>query len=76
MDGLGGKVLGAIQVVGIGIAVIMLIAIAVRYITASVQEKAQLKERLVPYLIGAILLFAGSSILSIIANWVYGFMNS
>jgi len=48
----------------------MLVIIGVKYITASVEEKAQLKETLMPYVIGAILLFGGSGILTIVVNFV------
>lgn len=67
---IGGKILGLIQVAGTGIAVIMLLVIGVKYILASVQEKAQLKETLVPYVIGAILLFGGSNLLSIVYKFI------
>jgi len=66
----GKSILGVVQVVGMGIAVIMLVIIGVKYITASVEEKAQLKETLMPYVIGAILLFGGSGILTIVVNFV------
>lgn len=65
-----GKILGVVQTVGTGIAIIMLIVIGVKYMIASAQEKAQLKDTLMPYLIGAILLFAGTNILSIIVNFI------
>ncbi|MCI8412186.1 MAG: TrbC/VirB2 family protein [Clostridia bacterium] len=67
---IGGNILGIVQVVGIGIATIMLIVIGIKYITASPQEKSQLKETLVPYVIGAILLFGASGILSIVVKFV------
>lgn len=66
----GGEVLSVIQAVGTGIAVIMLVVIGTKYMIASVEEKAKLKETLVPYLIGAILLFAGSNILTIVVKFV------
>lgn len=67
---IGGDILGIVQVVGLGIAVIMLTVMGVKYITASPQEKSQLKETLVPYFIGAILLFGASGILSIVVKFV------
>lgn len=69
LNSIGGQILGIIQVVGMGISVIMLIVIAMKYMIASVEEKAKLKETLIPYLIGAILLFGGSNILSIIVKF-------
>lgn len=66
----GSSILGIIQVAGTGIAVIMLIVLGIRYIIASVEEKAQLKETLIPYVIGAILLFGGTNLLSIVIKFV------
>lgn len=65
---IGNKIIGIIQVVGTGIAVIMLIVIGIKYLMASADEKAQLKGQLTLYIIGAILLFAGSNIFGIIAR--------
>lgn len=65
-----GKILGVVQTVGIGVAVIMLSVMGVKYMIASVEEKAKYKEQMVPYLIGAILLFGGSGLLGIIIKWV------
>ena len=65
-----GSILGIVQTIGIGIAVIMLSIMGVKYMIASVEEKAKLKEQLIPYVIGSILLFGGSGLLGIIINWV------
>lgn len=65
-----GKILGIVQTIGVGVAVIMLSIMGVKYMIASVEEKAKYKEQMVPYLIGAILLFGGSGILGIIIKWV------
>ena len=69
LNSIGGKILGIIQVIGMGISVIMIIVIGMKYMIASVEEKAKLKETLIPYLIGAILLFGGSNILSIVVRF-------
>ena len=50
------KVLGAIQWIGYAIAVGMLLYIGIKYVMASANEKADLKNSLVRYLIGAILI--------------------
>ena len=64
----GGNLIGIVQIIGVGIAFIMIIIIGAKYIMASANEKASLKGQLVIYLIGAILLFAGTAIFSIIAQ--------
>ena len=69
LETFGRKILGVVQVVAIFIAVIMLTVIGMKYMMASVEEKAQIKEQLIPYLIGAVLLFGGAGIMGIIARW-------
>lgn len=64
----GGIILGVVQVVGTSIAVIMLVIIAIRYFTAAPEAKADIKSQLIPYVIGAILLFAASNLVSIVAK--------
>lgn len=64
-----GKIVGIVQVIGIGVAVVMLTVIAIKYIVASPNEKADLKSKLIPYTIGAVLLFWGSTLLGIIADF-------
>lgn len=70
-----GIILGAIQVVGGFVAVIMLIYIGIMYMKESPQGKAETKQRLYPYIIGIILLFAGSTIFGIIGKWFFNINN-
>ena len=60
------NVLGIVQAVAIGIAVVMLVVLAVKYITAAPNEKADVKKSAAIYVLGAVLLFAASGILGII----------
>lgn len=64
----GSLILGVVQVVGTSIAVIMLVIIAIRYFTAAPEAKADIKSQLIPYVIGAVLLFAASNLVSIVAT--------
>ena len=57
------------QVVGTGIAVIMLIVLAIKYLSAAPWDKADIKKSAVVYIIGAVVLFAASGILGIISNF-------
>lgn len=65
----GGKILGVVQVIGISCGVIFLIILGIKYMTSSTNDKATIKERLIPYLIGAIIMFGGTGILTIVANF-------
>lgn len=64
-----GKILGIIQVVAIGIAVIMMVVLAIKYISAAPAEKADIKKGLTIYIVGAVLLFGASGILQILKNF-------
>ena len=65
----GGKILGVVQTAGVYISVIMLIIIGVIYVTSSPDKKSELKQRLILFTIGAIILFAASTLMSIVANF-------
>lgn len=51
------KILTAITNIGMVIAVLMVAVLGIKYMLASVEEKAEYKKDAIPYLIGAILLF-------------------
>ena len=65
---MGGKIVGIIQTVGTVIAVVMLLVIGIKYMIGSAEEKAKYKETLLPYVIGAILIFAASTLVGVIYN--------
>ena len=64
-----GSALVIVQVVGSGVAIIMLVVIAIKYITSAPSDKASIKKQAVVYVIGAIVLFATSAILVIIREF-------
>ncbi len=55
-------ILGIIQIIGVVISVVMLIVIGIKYMMGSIEEKAEYKETLKPYLIGAFLVFSGTTV--------------
>lgn len=59
-----GVILGVIATAGSIIAVIALVGIGIKYMSGSVQEKAEYKKTLKPYLIGAIMIFGISNLLN------------
>lgn len=65
----GGKIVGILQTVGIVLSVIILIVIGIKYMMGSAEEKAEYKKTLMPYVVGAALIFAASAL----AQVVYGF---
>ncbi len=62
----GGNIVNIIQVVGIVIAVIVLLVIGIKYMMGSASEKAEYKKTMIPYLVGAVLVFAGTSLVKVI----------
>jgi len=67
-----GTVLGIIQTIGSVLAVVMLIIIGIKYMLGSIEEKAEYKKTLIPYLIGAFLVFTGTLIPNIIYKIAQG----
>lgn len=61
------KVIGAMQWIGYAIAIGMLVYIGIKYVIASADEKADLKNALVKYFIGAILIASAVTI----AGWIF-----
>lgn len=66
---IGNKVIGIVQAVGSIASVIVLICIGIKYMMGSVEEKAEYKNTLIYYVIGAVLVFAISNITAIIYNF-------
>lgn len=60
------RILGYIQVIGSIISVIALIIIGFRYMFSSIDEQAKVKEVLIYYIIGAVLVFATSNIIGVL----------
>ncbi len=64
----GGSVAGIVQIVGTIVSAGALIIIGIKYVIASADERAEYKERMLPYVIGAVLLFGASNIVKIAYN--------
>ncbi len=63
-----GVILGVVQVIGSLIAVIWLIILGVKYMMGSVEERADYKKTLIPYILGALMIFGISNLLNIVYN--------
>lgn len=66
------KVLAWIRLVGIAVALIAITIIGAKYIFISVEEKAEYKKAMVPYLIGFFMLLCTSIVIGIIAQIAEG----
>lgn len=65
-------IFSVIRDIGIVLSVVMLIVLGIKYMLGSVEEKANYKETLLPYIIGAFLVFTGS----LIPQLIYDFMKN
>ena len=66
---IAGIIIGVVQVIGVAVAVIMLIVLAIKYVSAAPNDKAEIKKHAVVYVVGAVVLFAASGILEIIKQF-------
>lgn len=69
---IGNNIAGIIQVVGIILSVICLMVLGIKYMMGSAEEKAEYKKTFIPYLVGAVILFAASVFAKTIYSWVSG----
>lgn len=63
-------IIGAIQIIGTILSVVVLGIIGIKYMIGSAEERAEYKKTLQPYLIGAIMLFGITNILAIVVKIV------
>ena len=59
-------IIGAVQFFGSALSVIALVIIGIRFLLGSAEEKAQYKELMMPYIIGAVMVFSIVNLLAII----------
>lgn len=62
-------IIGVVKIAGVCVAVVMLLAVAMKYMSAAPGEKADIKKSAVVYVVGAIVLFAVTGILTIIEQF-------
>lgn len=66
LSGLGNSIITILTTVGSVLSVVVLIILGLKYMIGSVEEKAGYKKTMLPYVIGAALVFAASVIAGII----------
>ncbi len=58
----GGYIVDIITTIGIIVAVIILLVLGIKYMMGSASEKAEYKKTMLPYLVGAVLIFGAAAI--------------
>ena len=67
-------IVSGLTFVGMILSVIMVMILGIKYMVGSIEQKAEYKKTMFPMLIGMILIFSTSAIVSIIFNIVYNGM--
>jgi len=63
---LGATLVSGIQIVGVVIAIVGILILGIKYMIGSIEQKAEYKKTMIPYIIGCIFIFTISQIVSII----------
>ena len=66
---IGNNIVKILQTVGVVLSVIILIVLGIKYMMGSAEEKAEYKKSMMPYVIGAALIFAASALAQVIYNF-------
>ena len=72
VDELRGKAIGVMQVIGIAVASIMLVVVAIYYIISAPNDRAEIKKYIIPFTIGAVFIFASVGIVELVKNFAEG----
>ena len=65
LDSVGSGILQLLAIIGSGLSIIFLIILGIKYMIGSIEEKASYKKTMLPYVIGALMVFGASTIAGI-----------
>lgn len=68
----GVNIMGVINVVGVVVAVVVLMVIGIKYMMGSAEEKAEYKKTMIPYIVGAVLIFGATTIANVVFQFAQG----
>ena len=72
IQNLGNNIVNIITTIGIVVAVVVLLILGIKYMMGSAQEKAEYKKTMIPYLVGALLIFGASAIAKVVVSVTAG----
>ena len=72
MKNVANGVVGILRVVGVILSVVILIILGIKYMMGSAEEKADYKKSMMPYIVGAALIFAASAFAQVIYQFFTG----
>lgn len=59
-------IIGIVQVIAVGMTVVMLLALGIRFMYASVSDRAEIKKNIMVYIVGATFVFGTTGLLQIV----------
>lgn len=65
---IGNQIIGILTTVGVVVAVVVLLILGIKYMMGSASEKAEYKKTMIPYLVGAVLIFGASAITKVVVS--------
>ena len=69
---IGNSIIRILSTAGIVISVVVLIVLGIKYMMGSAEEKAEYKKTMMPYIVGAALIFAASALAQVIYQFFTG----
>lgn len=66
LTNVGGRIVAIMQTVGIVVAVVVLLVLGIKYMMGSAEEKAEYKKTMIPYIVGAVLIFGATTIANVV----------
>ena len=72
IQSLGETIVNILQILGIVVAIVVLSIIGIKYMMGSAEEKAEYKKVMVPYVVGAIIIFAATSLVKVVYKLATG----
>ena len=66
LTNMGNSIIAVVRIVGIVVAVVILLVLGIKYMMGSAEEKAEYKKTMIPYIVGAILIFASTAIVGVV----------
>ena len=70
LNKLGNVILGIIQYVSIGVASMATFLLGIRYMYSSPEDKAEIKKKLIPFIIGGVLVFGAIQLVKVVEIFV------
>lgn len=72
LTNVGGTIVAIMQTVGIVVAVVVLLILGIKYMMGSAEEKAEYKKTMIPYIVGAVLIFGATTIANVVFQIAQG----